>query len=243
MTRHHLVPLLLLVIAWPVTGIAEIFKCVAENGELTFSQTPCHGDTVTMRASRGHSEDDALNCKYAHRFALAVARDMKSGADSSTQFRQYGGLNALSRASVGLISYVYQYRSNDDVPVARIAALSAAKCRARSFGDVSCDQLPVSFTNRLGGCRSSAAHADKTHLPMDAPPPNAYETPRDVLKKNQAANRDAMAKFKQQREECRDKVRAQIDRINSQMRSGYSASQGISLRSKRRDLEQRLREC
>ncbi len=59
----------------------------------------------------------------------------------------------------------------------------------------------------------------------------------------QAARRAARAKEQEKRQGCRDRIRSQIDRINSRMRSGYSASQGIRLRERRRDLERRMREC
>jgi len=66
---------------------------------------------------------------------------------------------------------------------------------------------------------------------------------KESLSSQQAARRAARAKELEKREACRDRIRSQIDRINSRMRSGYSASQGIRLRERRRDLEQRLRDC
>ena len=78
---------------------------------------------------------------------------------------------------------------------------------------------------------------------IDEPPAQAFVAPRQSRSSQQAANRAARAEEEQQREKCRDRIRSQIDRINSQMRSGYTSSRGISLRNRRRDLEQRLREC
>lgn len=243
MLHRHLARLLLLFMLLPITSEAEIFKCVGENGELSFSQTPCPNSKVTVQASSERHEHGAVDCEYAHRFALATAQEMKSGADSSTLFDRYGGLSALSRGSVSLISYVYQYRSNNEVSAARIAVLSAAKCRAHSFGDVSCEALPASFTSRLGGCHQGAETVGAA-LPFSQEPPTlAILTPQEFRASQQAARRAARAKALEKSEECRDRLRAQIDRINSRMRSGYSASQGIRLRERRRDLEQRLREC
>ena len=55
--------------------------------------------------------------------------------------------------------------------------------------------------------------------------------------------REAREREEQQQAACKDRIRSQIDNINSQMRAGYSASQGTRLRERRRDLEQQLREC
>lgn len=140
----------LLLVAWPVTSHAEIFKCVAENGELTYSQTPCSNTTVAVHDSAERRDVETTDCEYAHRFVPATAREMKSAANRT-----------------------------------------------------------------LKESRSS----------------------------QQAARRAARAKELEKKERCRDRIRSQIDRINSRMRSGYSASQGIRLRERRRELEKRLREC
>ncbi len=243
MLHRHPALLLLLATLLPITGEADIFRCVGENGELSFSQTPCPNSKVTVQASSERRSDEPSDCEYAHRFALATAREMKAGKDSSTVFDHYGGLNALSRGSVSLVSYVYQYRTNDEVSAARIAALSVAKCQARSFGDVSCEELPGSFTSRIGGCKQRADNVSSAMPFIEVKPPRVVVAPQESRSSQQAAHRAARAKEKQQREECRNRIRPQIDRINSQMRSGYSASRGIRLRERRRDLEQRLREC
>ena len=243
MLHRHPALLLLLATLLPITGEAEIFRCVGENGELSFSQTPCPNSKVTVQASSRRRDDESGDCEYAHRFALATAREMKAGNDSSTVFDRYGGLNALSRGSVSLISYVYQYRTNNEVSAARIAALSVAKCQARSFGDVSCEELPGSFTSRIGACKQRADNVSAAVPFVEETPTGAVVARSESRSLQRAAYRAARAEEKQQREECRDRTRSQINRINSQMRSGYTSSRGISLRSRRRDLEQRLREC
>ena len=246
--------LFLLVTCWPAQ--AEIFKCVAPNGELTFSQTPCPGkdSKVTVERTVTTKNDDEANCKFAQRFALTTARQMKRGVTSSKVFDQYGGLSALSRGSVGLISYVDQYRTNEDVSAERVAALSVAKCRAKSFGDVSCEQLPASYTDGLGGCEMSdsiveerdrvesppATGAAPTHQP---PRQTNYQVSQETHARRQSEFRETKAREEQQQANCKNRIRRQIDSINAKMRSGYSASQGIGLRDRRRDLEQQLREC
>lgn len=239
--------LILIVLSlWPVTGLAQVFKCVAANGELTFSQTPCPEEdskvTVQKTVTSSSSEPDA--CQYAHRFALATAEEMQAGTSSAAVFDRYGGLSALSRGSVSLISYVFQYRTNKDVSAERVAALSVAKCRARSFGDVGCEELPVAFTSRLGGCELGEDSTGPGGLPFVSTVPAAGYAEQEASPNSQQAQiREARALEEQRRNECRDRLRGQIDSVNSQMRSGYSGSQGQTMRDRRRDLEERLRDC
>lgn len=229
---------------------AEIYKCVAANGELTYSQTPCpeKDSKVTVQKSDGRSGADSADCQYAHRFALATAQEMQAGTDSSTVFDRYGGLGSLSNGSVSLISYVFQFRTNDDVSVERVAALSNAKCQARAFGDVTCEQLPVAFTNRLGGCEADDESRARNVLPFPTSVSQptqlqSYSAPQESGSSQQARYRDTRAREEEKRLECKERIRSQIDAINSQMRSGYSGSQGDSMRRRRRDLEQKMRDC
>ncbi len=243
---HRYVPLLLIIACWPAQ--AEIFRCVAANGELTFSQTPCpeKDSKVTVERTVKSSTTDEADCQFAHRFALATAQEMKSGVASSTLFDRYGGLSALSRGSVSLISYVYQYRTNDDVSAERVAALSVAKCKAKSFGDVGCEQLPVAYTSRFGGCEKVEENGGAAALPMaSATPtqPDYLESTQESREREQAEYRENKAREKEQQAACKERIRAQIDSINSQLRAGYSSSQGTRLRDRRRDLEEQLREC
>lgn len=240
MPLRHLI--LFLACLWPVAGVAEIFKCVAADGALTFSQTPCpeKDSKVTVQKTVKSNIGEADECQYAHRFALATAEEMKAGTSSATVFDRYGGLSALSRGSVGLISYVFQYRTNEDVSAERVAALSVAKCRVRSFGDVGCEQLPAAFTNRLGGCQQDDENggplpfAGAAHGQSPPPEPNLSQ---------QARYRETRALKETRSKACKEGIREQIDKINSEMRSGYSSSRGNKLRDKRRTLENRLREC
>jgi len=234
----------------PNTTRAEVFKCVAADGALTFSQSPCRdeGSKVTVQETFGGAADESADCEHARRFALATAQEMRSGSASSTVFDRYGGLSALSKGSVSLISYVFQFRTNNDVSVERVSALATSKCQARAFGDVSCEQLPVSFTNRIGACDGNEEPSDDVELAMasavqlPAPLPDEQrEPPRNAAL--QAQERQARVREEEQRSQCKQNIKAQIDGINAQMRGGYSSSLGESLKKKRRALEDRLRDC
>lgn len=255
---NRFLPLLLLIVCWPAQ--AQVYKCVAANGDLTYSQTPCpdKDSKVTVQAAATTGADDEADCRLAHGFALTTAREMKSGVTSSDVFDQYGGLSALSRGSVGLISYVYQYRTNDDVSAERVAALSLAKCEANSFGDLSCEQLPRAYTGQMGGCEvpDATRHGlmeemlERNGGVQSASPSNTATASRtrtrvsaEARSREHAERRQAKEWEEQRRAECKQRIQRSLDAINAEMRSGYSASRGITLRERRRELEQRLREC
>lgn len=251
-TRSSVLLLLLLSSAMlsPTVALAEIFKCVAADGAITFSQSPCHdeGSKVTVQKTVASAAIEPANCEHARRFALATAQEMRSGTDSSTVFDRYGGLGALSKGSVSLISYVFQFRTNNDVSVERVSALATSKCQARAFGDVSCEQLPVSFTDRIGGCDDDEEHSDDVELAFASAaqqPASLSEEHREqqINAALQAQERQARAREEEQRSQCKQNIKAQIGGINAQMRSGYSSSLGESLKKKRRALEDRLRDC
>lgn len=258
LAMSHRYLLLLLIACWPAQ--AQVFKCVAANGDLTYSQTPCRDkdSEVTVQDVATSGNNDGADCEYAHRFALTTAMGMKRGVDSSDVFDRYGGLDALSRGSVSLISYVYQFRTNDDVTAERVAALSLAKCKANSFGDVGCEQLPRRYTNQLGGCEIPDEIADtmmnemvmrngwnesRTETGTAAPTPSRTRISPEARSRASAERREAREREELRRAECEQRIQRTLDAINAEMRSGYSASRGITLRERRRDLEQQLREC
>lgn len=261
MPLRYLLTATLLVVAclWSMPATAEIFKCVAKNGDLTFSQAPCpeKDSTVTVMRSGGSVSVEPVDCEHARRFALNTAQQMKSGTGSSTIFDNYGGLSALSRGSVSLISYVFQFRTNNDVSAARVSALATAKCQARAFGDVSCEELPASFTNGYGGCNKDEHEVDSNSPATDVADgmqaqathfqplgdANGSASARNVNTALQVRNREGSAVEEEQRRQCRDRFESQIDGINKRMRSGYTSSQGESFKKRRRDLEEKMRDC
>lgn len=232
----------------PGAAQADIFKCVATDGAITFSQSPCREEDskVSVQASSRSAADEPADCEHARRFALATAQEMRSGRSSSIVFDRYGGLDALSKGSVSLISYVFQFRTNNDVSIERISALATSKCQSRAFGDVSCEQLPVSFTNGIDGCDDNEESSDDIELAsvvQQAEPPQNEQREQQQNSALQVQKRQAEAREQEQQSQCRQNVKAQISSINAQMRSGYSSSLGESLKKKRRALEDRLRDC
>jgi hypothetical protein len=223
----------------PPQSSAAVYKCSDDAGAISYSQTPCPAKETTVRVTGVAAPRQPLDCGYANRFAVAIARDMRTGVASDQIFDRYGGLNAVSKGTINLVNYVYTHRANDTVSVERIAGLSEARCNAGSLGDVSCAALPVGFTQRLGGCNRAQPEGPETTpaatrafsvpgpRPTSAAPAAPTRTERDAERTRQ----------------CIENYQRQLDRIDSKMRAGYSSRQGEKYRERQRDLKKRLNDC
>jgi hypothetical protein len=226
---------------------AEIYKCKDAEGSLTYSQTPCASVDKTERVMGVESskESEPADCGYANKFALATARVMKNGAGSDELFNLYGGLDSLSKGSIGVINYVYQFRQNDAVSIERIAALAQSKCEVRALGKVACEDLPILFTDRLGGCDAEAD--EPTEMPTFVEPEPMAISSIESQQKQAAARRSnedqAEARALANGKLCKEQYKTQIEKLDEQMRSGYTSGQGDALRERRRNLRDKISKC
>lgn len=217
-----------------VDARADVFKCTAEDGSLTYQQTPCPEQKVEKLQTQAPATN-AQDCGRAQQFAVMVARLMRSNSSSDEVFDRYGGLDSLSKGSIGVINYVYAFRTNDDVSVDRIAALTRAKCQARSLGEVSCETLPASFTQTLVSCNPEL---EEDRAIVRAEPPNP--APAGPRQNRPVASTLRSAEMVAQ---CKKKYRDAIDAIDAEMRRGYSSEQGEAYRQRLRVLTEQLRAC
>jgi len=213
-------------------GQAEVFKCTAEDGALTFQQTPCPEQKVEKVATQPTGEK-GRDCGFANRFAVATARLMRAGVQSDEVFSRYGGLDALSRSSIGVINYGFSFRTNDDVTVERIAELSDAKCQVGSFGEANCEALPLSFTDAIGGCDGEGEVQETLAAGSGGPQPFALTPSRSV----------ASGRSDEEIQTCKKHYRDAIDEIDAEMRNGYGSEQGEVYRLRLRQLTEKLRAC
>jgi len=234
---------------WVLLGLAvaspagaQIYKCEGDGGTIAYSQTPCPNKPSTEILASTQSASDA-DCSYANRFAQHAAGSMRGGASSDQVFARFGGLDSMSKGSINIVNYVFQFRSNEDVAIERIASLSEAKCKAGSLGDVSCEALPIGYTDTIGGCDADngdehteilAANDSEdtaTIEEVSATPVVATPAPRDTPQTGDAYRA------------CREPIEHAIEAIDEQMRRGYSSAEGEVFRERLRDLTTRLREC
>jgi len=217
-----------------VDARADVFKCTAEDGSLTYQQTPCPEQKVEKLQTLTPATD-AQDCGLAQQFAVMVARLMRSSARSDEVFDRYGGLDSLSKGSIGVINYVYTFRTNDDVSVDRIAALTRAKCQARSLGEVSCETLPGSFAETLASCNPDL---EEDRVASSLGTGETTVSPSRPIRTTASTNRSDVEVA-----QCKKKHRDAIDAIDAEMRRGYSSEQGEVYRQRLRVLTEQLRAC
>ena len=234
--------LLAAITAWSADARADVYKCTDEDGGLVFKQTPC----VAKPSKKVQTQDAGQpgpDCGYANRFAFETGRLMRAGLRSDELFNRYGGIDSISRPAIGVINYVYSFRTNDAVSIERIAGLAEAKCRAKAFGNVDCESLPAAFTANIGGCDAdagpTATQAVSGSGPATSPP--AVAAPPPALEE---ARQKAAAALKEEAvTECKQAYRDQIDAIDGEMRQGYSSEEGERYRERLRSLTERMHEC
>ena len=217
---------------------ADVYKCTDAEGGITFQQTPCVEQKVEKVSSQA-TQSATMDCSYANKFAVSTARLMRRGARSDELFDRYGGLDSLSRATIGIINYVYSFRTNEGVTVERIAGLAQAKCRARSFGDASCEALPLSFTEGLGGCDAGELEESPTSAQTIETEWALTADPAPILVSSNVNN----GRSPEQVQACKKQYRDAIDDIDAEMRRGYSSEQGEAYRQRLRALTEQLRTC
>ena len=234
--RIALIPFALLL----ATGAeAEIYKCVADDGSVTYSQIPCPKQKTTTVsaavATEANKADDVVDCRWAVKFANDVGRRMRSGLPSEAVFNLYGGIDSVSPGTINIINYVFRFRGNEAMPLERITSLAGSMCKAGSLGDVRCESLPYGQDPTGNRCDPDAQ--DELAEAQDAVVSDAPRPADSNSNLQTTANNDAY------RERCKKDYRDQIDAIDAQMRSGYDSAQGEVYCERLRVLTTSLRAC
>lgn len=232
--RYFLYGIVTILLFVATEGRADVFKCTAEDGGVTFQQTPCPQQKVEKVATPAAGSVE-LDCQHAVEFAASTARFMRAGLTSSEIFDRYGGLDSLTRPSISVINYVYTFRSATDVSVERIAGLAAAKCRAGSFGDAICASFPLSYTDELGSCDGNSDEAVASEPIAGRTTEFAATRGPNMTAANSRSVEDV--------DTCKQHYRDAIDEIDAEMRRGYSSEQGEAYRQRLRLLTEKLRAC
>jgi len=214
---------------------AEIFKCVAEDGSVTYSQIPCPKEKMTTVATAVAKTDDVVDCRWAVKFANDVGRRMRSGLPSDAVFNFYGGIDSVSPGTINIINYVFRFRGNEAMPLDRITSLAGSMCKAGSLGDVRCESLP--YGQDPTGKRCDPDAQEELAEPQDAVVSDAPRQADSNSILQTTANSDAASA------RCKKDYRDRIDAIDAQMRSGYDSAQGEVYRERLRVLTASLRTC
>ncbi len=255
--RHLLVVVsMILVMLFFTEAIAATYKCIDDNGDVTYSQTPCKQNQKTDKLLKGSKKPAEMeDCKYAGAFSQMTFRHMRSGLSTQQLFDRYGGVHSISRGTLGVINYVYSLKHSTTMQADRVAQLTIAKCKARAFGEVSCEDFPVEFQQTIFSCDDKArAEAIRLQKLIDqrvgqgGPFNNSatidgygssdqetrYQERLNAQEdKRKQAERTRIAK-------CKKNYESQIRQIDDRMSRGYTASVGESLRDRRRSLVKKL---
>jgi len=145
-------------LCFPATGAAEIYKCKAADGSISYNQNPCAANETTSKILKGarNPYQDRYDCRVAKSFATHVAASMKAGNSSDDLFNEYGGIDTMPSTSVSIVSYVFGHKANTETPISRIVSLSTARCQAGAYSEsLDCSNFPVEFIQKIGGCDSA----------------------------------------------------------------------------------------
>ena len=216
---------------------ADVHKCADADGNIMYSQTPCAAQvSANVNMAGFSSQSTAMDCSYANRFALSTARRMRVGTGSTELFNLYGGLDELSKGTLGVINYVYSFLTSSDVSVEQIATLTEAKCQAQLLGIVNCKALPSAYTESIGGC----AVADEKRTVAAKQERPAVQT---ALTSNVVRTQTKPTQTNEFTEQCQKWYRDSIEQIDAQMQRDHSPEESEFYRKELHELTQRLREC
>ncbi len=220
---------------------AEIYKCVADDGGITYSQIPCPKQVTTTVRSAVPKTRAVVDCRWASTFAGDVTRHMRSGLASPALFDSYGGIDSVSPGTINIINYVYRFRGNESVTEQRISSLAGSMCKAGSLGDVRCEALP--YGQDPGGRCDAEYIEDGLTGDDDNRAPDDLQQPAPAAVIDVQNSNQQQARIDGSNNQCKKGIRDQIDAIDAQMREGYDSAQGERYRESLRVLTTRLRQC
>ncbi|MDJ0778654.1 MAG: DUF4124 domain-containing protein [Gammaproteobacteria bacterium] len=247
---------MLLVLSLSADVMAATYKCIDENGDVTYSQQPCRKNEKTDKLLKnGKKPVQMEDCKFAGAFSQVIFGHMRSGLDTQQLFDRYGGASSISRSTLGVINYVYSFKHSETMQPDRLAQLTVARCNAQAFGTVSCEDFPREFQQMIFSCddeqRKEAMRLQQLfdqgaarQYPIDNSGNAAgYGLQGDDAgnqERDQARERKKNEKEQARIERCRENYQAEIESIDDRMSRGYTASLGEELRDRRRMLVKKL---
>lgn len=153
-TRSALVTIAFIsLMGWHTTSEARIFKCIASDGSVSYSQSECsyNEKTAKVMSSSGRKQSN-INCAVAEKFLRETTETMRSGTPSGEVISSYGGFGALSSVVVSMINYIYTFAGNLTTTPDRVHQLAMQNCRSGTFGLPTCQNMPLDFTSQHQSC-------------------------------------------------------------------------------------------
>jgi len=255
-TTSLIVISLLFILPFFSDALAATYKCIDENGDVTYSQSPCKQNQKTDKLLKGSKKlVEMEDCKYAGAFSQMAFRHMRSGLSTQQLFDRYGGVNSVSQGTKGVINYVYSFKHSTATRPSRVAQLTIAKCNAQAFGEVSCEDFPKEFQEMIFSCddeeREEAIRLQKlieqsvgqSRQFNNSTTSDAYGSKDHETRNQERINtqeRKIKEKEKKRIAKCIKRHESEIKKIDDRMSRGYTASVGETLRDRRRSLVKKL---
>ncbi|MBI5460736.1 MAG: DUF4124 domain-containing protein [Gammaproteobacteria bacterium] len=136
--------LLLITLLTCQTAWARAYRCTDAAGQVSYSQVPCTASQqgAQMRGVEEGQKQDRDLCRTARDLAMSAFEDMSNGIEPDAVMDQYGGVNYISHAALGVINFVASLRYNQDLTAQRVGSLTFARCREGGFGTLSEGDFP-----------------------------------------------------------------------------------------------------
>lgn len=252
----------------PMPVEAKIYKCVAGNGSVSYSQAPCPTNEKTSKVLQGKAVQERFDCRITRAFSSHVADQMKAGLSSKDLYSHYGGTKSLSSTSMSVINYVFGHEGNDDTSVNQIVALSGARCESGAYSqEIDCEHFPASFIDTLGGCpaaKGEAVHVAQANqyssLDSSSQPELGEALPegsivntgvdfgqssfaidtQSLTQKNYNVLKESAA---EEQTNCRTIVMGEIRAIQTKMRGHHSLDERNDMNDKRSELRDQFEAC
>ena len=111
--------------SWHSLSEARIYKCVANDGSISYSQSECSykEKTAKVMSSKGRGKSN-IDCSIAEGFIRETSNQMRNGMPSGEVFAQYGGLNRVTSVVGSIVNYIYTYAGNLTTTADRVYDLS-----------------------------------------------------------------------------------------------------------------------
>lgn len=140
-------------LSMPMPADAQIYKCIAADGSVSYSGSPCATDAKVSTVLKGSVAKAPIDCRLVSAFSSSVAQEMKTGTQSKDVIAQYGGMDSLSSTAESIISYVYSFQGESGTTLNRIVSLSEARCENGAFSRATdCQYFPPTYLAIMGGC-------------------------------------------------------------------------------------------
>lgn len=228
---------------------SAVYKCKDELGNISYSQLVCPEEAqvdkiIKLHGSSGNSEFD-VQCGLVKSFAAEIGIAVNKKRSLNDIVMEYGGVSQISPIALKMIRSVYEYQSQPYKTAHNSVEFEKQRCLSEVYGVPDCSHFPIAFISSYGGCASAA----DTNLRLKRMAENSSDSKlqRDSKSTSQqvaSSTKNARKRHNDARKKsCEESVNSAIHRNQKEARSAQSIAMQDQLRSKKRELRERLARC